>query len=155
MLVHINKKEEQENKIGNKGKFLIQMKKEGFNVPSGIILDTDTFDEIISKNNLIKKINDNLHKLEKNNLKEISKKLISLFNKISITFFLVLKILFSSNLILFSNICFSVKDLKLPFSESSPTIKKGPNIISDPISLFQCIPFILPSSLHIIITSSK
>ena len=84
MLVHINKKEEQENKIGNKGKFLIQMKKEGFNVPSGIILDTDTFDEIISKNNLIKKINDNLHKLEKNNLKEISKKLISLFNKISI-----------------------------------------------------------------------
>ena len=84
MLVHINKKEEQEDKIGNKGKFLIQMKKEDFNVPSGIILDTDTFDEIISKNNLIKKINDNLHKLDKNNLKEISKKLISLFNKISI-----------------------------------------------------------------------
>ena len=84
MLVHINKKEEQEDKIGNKGKFLIQMKKEDFNVPSGIILDTDTFDEIISKNNLIKKINDNLHKLDKNNIKEISKKLISLFNKISI-----------------------------------------------------------------------
>ena len=45
MIVKLALDEKREEKLGNKGKFLLQMKKEGFNVPGGFILDTDVYDE--------------------------------------------------------------------------------------------------------------
>ena len=47
MMVEISKSENNYNNIGNKAKFLIQMKSKGFNVPKGIVLDSDIYDEVI------------------------------------------------------------------------------------------------------------
>ena len=55
------------NKVGNKAKYLVLMKKAKFNVPDGIIVDSDTYKEIIKDNNIDKKINNLLSKLTKNN----------------------------------------------------------------------------------------
>ena len=84
MILEINKKEKIEDNIGNKGKFLIQMKKANFNVPTGIILDSNIYDEIINYNKIDKKITNELKKLNKENIKEISNKLEILFNKVRI-----------------------------------------------------------------------
>ena len=84
MIVKINKLEKQEDKIGNKGKFLIQMKKEGFNVPGGIILDSDFFDKVIKDNKVEKDISNLLNKVNKDNISKISKEIISIFDKVSI-----------------------------------------------------------------------
>ena len=40
------------DKVGNKAKNLIIMKEQGFNVPYGIVLDSDTYIEEIKYNNL-------------------------------------------------------------------------------------------------------
>ncbi len=47
MIVKLEKEETREEKLGNKGKFLLLMKKHGFNVPGGFILDTDEYDEFV------------------------------------------------------------------------------------------------------------
>ncbi len=47
MIVKLDKEETREEKLGNKGKFLLLMKKHGFNVPGGFILDTDEYDEFV------------------------------------------------------------------------------------------------------------
>lgn len=80
MIVELNKKEINEEKIGNKGKFLLQMKKNGFNVPSGIILDSDAYDFVIKDNKLEKLLN----QINKDNINDISKKIISEFNNVKI-----------------------------------------------------------------------
>ena len=41
MIVRLALDEKVEDKLGNKGKFLLQMKKKGFNVPGGFILEKD------------------------------------------------------------------------------------------------------------------
>ena len=41
MVVLIDKNEKNEEGLGNKGKFLLQMKKQGFEVPGGFILDSE------------------------------------------------------------------------------------------------------------------
>ena len=43
-------------KIGNKAKSLMQLKAIGFNVPDGIVLDSDAFDEILEFNNIADEI---------------------------------------------------------------------------------------------------
>ena len=45
MLIKFNEKDN--GKIGNKAKSLIKMKSNGFNVPNGIVLDSDTYIQII------------------------------------------------------------------------------------------------------------
>lgn len=72
------------NKVGNKAKFLVEMKKAKFNVPDGIIVDSDTYIEIIKDNKLDKKITNLLKELNKKNTKEISNKINKLFDKITI-----------------------------------------------------------------------
>ena len=48
MIVRLDRKELREEKLGNKGKFLLQMKRQGFEVPGGFILDSDVYDETIA-----------------------------------------------------------------------------------------------------------
>ena len=52
MIVRLDKDETREEKLGNKGKFLLQMKKNGFEVPGGFILDSDVYMETIRANGL-------------------------------------------------------------------------------------------------------
>ena len=68
------------SKVGNKAKFLIEMKNNNFNVPDGFVLDSDTYSEEIINNKLDKEIDKYLDKLNKENISEISKKITSLFD---------------------------------------------------------------------------
>ncbi|MCR5835544.1 MAG: phosphoenolpyruvate synthase [Lachnospiraceae bacterium] len=67
------------NKLGNKGKFLLQMKTAGFNVPDGFILDSDIYDITIAANGLREKLDSILPHLTMQNVKEISCELVSLW----------------------------------------------------------------------------
>lgn len=83
MIVNISEKN-LTNKVGNKAKFLSIMKNNGFNVPNGIILDSETFDEIIRKNNKSNVINEVIQNITRKNVKEKSKKLQKIIEKIVI-----------------------------------------------------------------------
>ena len=67
-------------KVGNKAKFLIEMKSASFNVPDGFAIDSDTYEEEIRNNNIDKEIKSYLKKLNQNNISEISKEITSLFD---------------------------------------------------------------------------
>ena len=69
------------SKVGNKAKNLILMKEQGFNVPYGIVLDSDTFIEEVKYNELTDKIKNLLKKINKDNIDDTSKKIIKLFDK--------------------------------------------------------------------------
>ena len=71
------------DKIGNKAKSLVEMKKAGFNVPDGFIIDTDTYLEEIKYNKIDSKIDSLLKKINKENINEISKDIIELFDTFS------------------------------------------------------------------------
>ena len=71
---------ENREKVGNKAKFLMEMKHAGFNVPNGFAIDSDTYDNEIINNNLDKEISNYLKKLNKDNISEISKEITSLFD---------------------------------------------------------------------------
>ena len=72
MVVKFSGKNINKEKLGNKASFLIEMTHNGFQVPNGIVLDSDTYDEIIKNNELDKKIRKLLDKLNKDNIKNIS-----------------------------------------------------------------------------------
>ncbi len=74
------KNKENINKVGNKAKFLMEMKANGFNVPDGFVIDSDTYIEELKNNNLDGEINKLLKKLNNENISEISKEIISLFD---------------------------------------------------------------------------
>ena len=80
MIVSLNKSETNENKLGNKGKFLLQMLKAGFPVPEGFILNSDVYYEFIKQNGIEGKIASSLKQLNKNNIQEISEQITSLFD---------------------------------------------------------------------------
>ncbi len=84
MIVKLALDEKREDKLGNKGKFLLQMKKEGFNVPGGFILDTDIYDEVIAANSISDAVSSALAKLNKDNVKQISEEINALFDKVKI-----------------------------------------------------------------------
>ena len=84
MLIRFDSKNTND-KEGNKGKFLIQMKAEGFNVSDGIVLDRDTYIETIKQNKIEDKIAKLLKELNKDNVSEISKKIQKLFNKVELS----------------------------------------------------------------------
>ena len=81
MIVSLNKSETNENKLGNKGKFLLQMLKADFPVPEGFILDSDVYFDFIIQNGIKDKIDESLKMLDKNNISEISIQIITLFDK--------------------------------------------------------------------------
>ena len=68
------------NNVGNKAKFLMEMKYNGFQVPDGFVIDSDTYFKEIKENNIDGEINKLLKKLNSNNISEISKEIISLFD---------------------------------------------------------------------------
>ena len=72
MIVKLDCRNEDSEKLGNKGRFLQMMKNEGFNVPSGFILDCDVYDEVIKLNNIDVKIKEALVELNKDNIKDVS-----------------------------------------------------------------------------------
>ena len=80
MIIQLSKETENEEKLGNKGKFLLQMKKQGFRVPGGFILDSDVYDETIAENGLKEQINQLLEGLTAENVSERSKELQALLN---------------------------------------------------------------------------
>ncbi len=80
MIVKLEKEELREEKLGNKGKFLLQMKKQGFDVPGGFILDSDIYDEVISSNKIDEKISEILAGLTPGNCDDVSGKISELFN---------------------------------------------------------------------------
>ena len=67
-------------KVGNKAKFLMEMKKAKFNVPNGFVLDSDTYLDEIKNNNIDVKIKNNLDEVNNSNISDISKSIISLFD---------------------------------------------------------------------------
>ncbi len=82
MLIKFNEKDN--GKIGNKAKFLIEMKSNGFNIPNGIVLDSDTYTQIIKSNKIDNSIENLIKELNKDNVKEISKKILKLFDNVKI-----------------------------------------------------------------------
>ena len=80
MIVRLDSREEGNEKLGNKGKFLLLMKSKGFNVPGGFVLDSDTYDDTVKANGTDEKINDALKGLTKENVRETSEKISKLFD---------------------------------------------------------------------------
>lgn len=72
------------DKVGNKADSLMQLKKNGFCVPDGFVLDSDTYDEVIEKSGLSHKIEELSSKVNKDNIKESSCELTNLFDKINL-----------------------------------------------------------------------
>ena len=66
MLVRLSDAGKENGKLGNKGKFLLLMKQNGFNVPDGFVLDSDTYDETV-KGEPEKVITNTLEGLNKDN----------------------------------------------------------------------------------------
>lgn len=85
MIVELNNKDYNGDNLGNKGKFLLQMKKNKFNVPGGIVLDSYFYDQFVSDNELENKIKSKIKNLNKDNTKDISKAICKLFNETSIS----------------------------------------------------------------------
>ncbi len=80
MIVFLNKNENNDKNIGNKGKYLLQMLKAGFNVPGGIILDIYAYDEFINDAGIKSDINKLLKNLDKSNVSDISLKICRVLN---------------------------------------------------------------------------
>ena len=80
MIALLNQSEIHEDKLGNKGRFLLQMMKAGFPVPRGFILNSDVYDEFISDNGIRDQIFSHLNEVCKENIPEKSKALMALFD---------------------------------------------------------------------------
>ena len=80
MIALLNQSEIHEEKLGNKGKFLLQMLKAGFPVPRGFILNSDVYDEFTRENGIRDQILSHLNEVCKDNIPKKSKELIALFD---------------------------------------------------------------------------
>jgi len=83
MLVRLDSKNQENGKLGNKGKFLLLMKQEGLNVPGGFVLDSDTYDETV-KGELEAVISNSLENLNSENIRETSNKLCACLDSASL-----------------------------------------------------------------------
>ena len=79
MVVEFDSKKKIGN-VGNKAKFLMEMKSKGFNVPNGIVVDSDTYTDEIKYNKIDSKIKRYLNKLNTDNVLDISMKIYKLFD---------------------------------------------------------------------------
>ena len=66
--------------VGNKAKFLMEMKSNGFNVPNGIVIDSDTFTNEVIFNKIDTKIKRYLNRINIDNVHDISIKINKLFD---------------------------------------------------------------------------
>ncbi len=81
MTFEIRDKNAQLKGVGNKAGNLCLMKRHGFRVPNGLILDGDTYTETIKLNGIQKQIDELLSELNKDNVKSTSENLIKLFDR--------------------------------------------------------------------------
>ena len=88
MIVRLDSREEGNEKLGNKGKFLLLMKSKGFNVPNGFVLDSDTYDDTVKANGTDEKIREALKGLTKENVRETSEKISKLFDGLKLPSFI-------------------------------------------------------------------
>lgn len=79
MISILSKTETNENDLGNKGKFLLQMLKAGFPVPGGFILDSGEYERFAEENGITGKIKEYIKELGKSSTAEVSQKIIALF----------------------------------------------------------------------------
>jgi len=70
-------------KSGNKGLFLSEMKRAGFNVPGGFVLDTDEYDKTVRSSGIEDKIRELLGSLSRDNIDEVSASIRGLFDKVT------------------------------------------------------------------------
>ncbi len=70
------------NRLGNKAKNLILLKKHGFHVPDGVVIDTDLYERAMLSAGLKKEISRLFQKLDGTNIREISKEMELLFSKV-------------------------------------------------------------------------
>ena len=84
MIVKAESNREYFDKLGNKGKFLLIMKNEGFNVPKAYVLDSDTYDDTVRSGGIESKIQEALNILNKDNVRETSEKIGELFNTLKL-----------------------------------------------------------------------
>ena len=66
--------------VGNKAGLLMELKRQGFHVPDGIVLSVVAFDAVLKENNLEEKINPALQGLTRDNIKQTSKKIAVYFD---------------------------------------------------------------------------
>ena len=71
-------------KVGNKAAFLSFMKSNGFNVPTGIVLDNDILKKTVSINDNKHEVDTLLKSLSKSNAKEISDKISELYSSLTL-----------------------------------------------------------------------
>lgn len=83
MLVRLDDNGKDNGKLGNKGKYLLFMKQNGFNVPGGFVIDTDTYDQTV-RGSVEDGIELLLSGLDKDNVRETSEKICGLFNSVTL-----------------------------------------------------------------------
>ena len=83
MIFEFNKKKTND-KMGNKAKFLIEMKNAKYNVPNGFVLDSNTYIDILKSNKIDTKIKRILSRVNKENIDSISEEIRLLFDKVVI-----------------------------------------------------------------------
>lgn len=84
MIANFDEVNELEN-VGNKAKFLIMMKKAGFQVPNGVVLDSNTYKEILQDNQLENTIKQLLQTLNTDNVSKVSAEIISYIDTMKIS----------------------------------------------------------------------
>lgn len=83
MIVRLDSSKTAYETLGNKGRFLLEMKQNGFNVPGGFVLDSASYDETV-KGDTESKIREALEGLGKDNVKETVEKIRALFEKVTL-----------------------------------------------------------------------
>lgn len=66
--------------LGNKGKFLCVLRREGFDVPDGVILDREEYRDFLEENNIAGEVSRLLRSLDQTNVEETSARLGALFD---------------------------------------------------------------------------
>ena len=84
MIVKAENNQADLEKLGNKGKFLLMMKKEGFQVPDAFVLDSDIYDETLEMGGIASGIEEALQALDKDNVKETADKIGALFEGLTL-----------------------------------------------------------------------
>ena len=85
MIASLSKSGTYEDKLGNKGGFLLEMLKAGFPVPEGFILDSDEYDAFIEQNGIKDKLLTKLKELDKENAAVLSQELTGLFDNAALS----------------------------------------------------------------------
>ena len=85
MIASLSKSGTYEDKLGNKGGFLLEMLNAGFPVPEGFILDSDEYDAFIEQNGIKDKLLTKLKELDKENAAVLSQELTGLFDNAALS----------------------------------------------------------------------